>query len=61
MTEPEVYIDKVNRAASLEALSDIARDVQAMMEAEGAPDRERRILLDHVERRTVALARRLMA
>jgi len=61
VTDTEVYIEKVNRANSLEALSDIARDVEAMMAAEHAPDTERRILLDHVERRTVELARRLMA
>jgi len=61
MTAIESHIRRINAAESIEALSDIARDIEALMSAEHAPKADRDAVADAVMRRRNAIADRLMA
>lgn len=56
MNDIAIIQHRIDRAKSLEALSDIARDAEAVMDVEHRPQAERDALKEALRKRTMALA-----
>jgi hypothetical protein len=61
MTAIKSHLRRINQAESLDALIDIARDIEALMAMEHAPAGERAAVEAAVEKRVKALGAMLMA